>query len=75
VADRPISSEVSFRFEGRAEAGGASLTWTGAGGAEGEAKLALLSRNSMRLDWVATTLGTQLGLASGTAVLTRRQEE
>jgi hypothetical protein len=75
VADRPISAEVSFRFEGRAEAGGASLRWTGAGGAEGEAKLELLSRNSMRLDWVATTLGTQLGLASGTAVLTRRQEK
>ena len=75
VADRPISSEVSFRFEGKAEAGGASLTWTGAGGAEGEAKLALLSGNSMRLDWVATTLGTQLGLASGTAVLIRRQEK
>jgi hypothetical protein len=75
VADRPISSEVTFRFEGRAEKGGASLTWIGAGGAGGQAKLVLLSRNSMRIDWIATTLGTQLGLASGTAVLTRREKE
>ncbi|HSW50852.1 MAG TPA: DnaJ domain-containing protein [Bryobacteraceae bacterium] len=74
VADRPISSEVAFRFEGRAEESGASLRWTGAGGAEGEAKLVLLSRNSMRVEWHATSLGSQLGLASGTAVLTRRQE-
>lgn len=37
-------------------------------------KLKLLSRNSMRLEWIATELGSQLGLASGTAVLTRRQE-
>jgi hypothetical protein len=73
VADRPISSEVAFRFEGTAEESGASLRWTGAGGAEGEAKLVLLSRNSMRVEWVATNLGTQLGLASGTAILTRRQ--
>ncbi|MFB3776730.1 MAG: DnaJ domain-containing protein [Bryobacteraceae bacterium] len=74
VADRPISSEVVFRFQGRAEEGNATLKWTGAGGAEGEAKLVLLSRDSLRVEWVATSLGTQFGLASGTAVLTRRQE-
>ncbi len=74
VPDRPISSEVAFRFEGKAENGSANLTWTGSGGSEGELKLRLLSRNSMRLDWIATELGTQLGLASGTAVLIRRQE-
>jgi hypothetical protein len=28
----------------------------------------------MRLEWIATELGSQLGLASGTAILTRRQE-
>jgi hypothetical protein len=74
VPDRPISSEVAFRFEGRAENDLASLSWKGAGGSEGELKLRLLSRNSMQLDWIATALGTQLGLASGTAVLVRRQE-
>jgi hypothetical protein len=74
VPDRPISSEVAFRFEGSATNDLASLSWSGAGGAEGEVKLKLLSRNSMQLDWMATALGTQLGLASGTAVLVRREE-
>ena len=74
VADRPISSEVAFRFQGKADHGDATLDWDGAGGARGELKLKLLSRNSMRLEWIATELGSQLGLASGTAVLTRRQE-
>ena len=74
VPDRPISSEVAFRFEGKAGNDSASLKWSGAGGSEGELKLRLLSPNSMRVDWVATALGTQLGLASGTAVLIRRQE-
>jgi hypothetical protein len=73
VTDRPISAEVAFRFEGRADDDLASLRWTGAGGAEGDLKLKLLSRDSMQLDWIATALGTQLGLASGTAVLVRRQ--
>jgi hypothetical protein len=74
VADRPISSEVAFRFQGKADHGDATLDWDGAGGARGELKLKLLSRNSMRLEWIATELGSQLGLASGTAILTRRQE-
>jgi hypothetical protein len=74
VADRPISSEVIFRFEGKADRETASLDWAGAGGARGELKLKLLSRNSMQLEWIATELGSQMGLASGTAILTRRQE-
>jgi hypothetical protein len=71
VADRPISSEVTFRFEGKAGGEAVSLDWTGAGGSRGELKLKLLSRNSMQLEWIATELGSQMGLASGTAVLTR----
>ena len=74
VADRPISSEVAFRFEGKVENDLATLLWTGAGGAEGELKLKLLSKNVMQLDWIATALGTQLGLGSGTAVLVRKQD-
>jgi hypothetical protein len=72
VSDRPISSEVEFQFEGEAGDEAPSLTWYGAGGAEGELKLRLLSANALRVDWLATSLGTRLGLASGTAVLTRR---
>ncbi len=74
IADRPISAEVAFQFVGKAEDSRAGLQWTGAGGAQGEVRLVLLSANSMQLDWIATSLGTQLGLASGTAVLTRLRE-
>jgi hypothetical protein len=73
VPDRPISPEVAFRFEGPAQANPATLTWNGAGGAKGELKLTLLPSGSLQLDWLATALGKQLGLGSGTAVLTRRQ--
>jgi curved DNA-binding protein CbpA len=74
VADRPISSDVRFQFEGKADGEAVSLEWTGAGGSRGELNLKLLSRNLMQLEWIATELGSQLGLASGTAVLTRWKE-
>lgn len=74
VPDRPISAEVTFRFEGRHNPGTAEVPWTGAGGARGDLKLKLISRDKVELSWIATDLGSQMGLASGTAVLTRRQE-
>jgi len=73
VADRAISPEVVFHFEGRVSQDSARLQWTG-GGAKGEARLQLLSPDSMEITWWATDLGRAVGLASGTAVLTRRQE-
>jgi hypothetical protein len=74
VPDRPISAEVAFRFEGRHNPGTAEVPWTGAGGAKGDLKLRLISRDKVELSWIATELGSQMGLASGSAVLTRRQE-
>jgi hypothetical protein len=74
VPDRPISAEVAFRFEGRHNTRTAELPWTGAGGAKGDLKLKLASRDKVELSWIATQLGSQMGLASGTAVLTRREE-
>jgi hypothetical protein len=74
VPDRPVSPQVTFQFEGRPEGESASLKWSAAGGAKGELKLKLLSRNSMEASWMATELGSQLGLASGIAVLVRKQE-
>ena len=74
VPDRPISREVAFRFTGKTSGDAAAIAWSGTGGSEGEGKLVLLSPNTVRVDWVATSMGSQLGLASGTAVLTRRQE-
>jgi hypothetical protein len=74
IPDRPISAEVTFSFEGKHNPGTADLPWTGAGGAKGNLKLKLISRDKVELSWIATELGSQMGLASGTAVLTRRQE-
>lgn len=74
VADKAISPEVYFRFEGRPERDAATLPWTGAGGARGEVRLKLLADGAMELDWTALELGSYMGLVSGTAVLIRRQE-
>jgi DnaJ domain len=70
IADRAISPDVDFSFSG--PSGAASYPWTGAAGAKGELTLKLVSDNSLQVDWTATDPGTQQGLASGTAVLTRR---
>jgi hypothetical protein len=74
IPDRPISAEVTFSFEGKHNSGTADLPWTGAGGARGDLKLKLISRDKVELSWIATELGSQMGLASGTAILTRRQD-
>jgi curved DNA-binding protein CbpA len=75
VADRPISPDVNFTFTGSSSSGSQSgFAWTGSGGAKGNLTLKLVSENSMKFDWTATELGTQLGLDGGTAVLTRRIE-
>ena len=62
VVDRPISPDVNFTFTGPSSSGSQSgFPWTGSGGAKGELTLRLVSENSMRIDWTATELGTQLG--------------
>ena len=74
VADRAISPEVNFRFEGAATGDAASLPWAGDGGSRGEVRLRLVSSDSIEVRWFATELGNHLGLASGTAVLVRVRE-
>jgi curved DNA-binding protein CbpA len=74
IVDRAISPEVNFTFSGNRNGLQCNCQWTGAGGAKGELILKLTSDNSMRIDWSASELGTQQGLISGTAVLTRRIE-
>jgi curved DNA-binding protein CbpA len=74
IVDRAISPDVNFTFTGTQNGLQCSGQWTGAGGAKGELTLRLTSDNSMRVDWSASDLGTQQGLISGTAVLTRRIE-
>ena len=72
VADSAISPDVNFSFTG--PAGSSSYAWAGPGGARGEISLRLTSENQLLVDWTASDLGTQQGLASGTAVLKRRIE-
>jgi curved DNA-binding protein CbpA len=75
IVDRAISPDVNFSFSG-VSANGSTVTcpWNGSGGARGEITLTLMPNNSMRVDWTASELGNQLGLSSGTAILTRRIE-
>ncbi len=73
VADKAISPFVSFQFEGRAEAAGASFPWTGPGGAAGQVTLKLSSESALHVSWSADRLG-ELGLVSGEATLVRKQE-
>jgi hypothetical protein len=75
ITDRAIPSEVRFQFQGRTGRDTAHLNWTGAGGARGEVRLRLFADHSLEVNWTALELGSQMGLVSGTAVLTRRQEE
>ena len=74
VADRALSPEVEFFFQGAA-AGDRRYGWRGNGGAKGEIHLKLLSDNALSLDWFASELGQHPMLGSGTAVLVRRRQD
>lgn len=74
VADRAISPEVEFQFDGAASGNPVSLRWTGGGGSRGEVLLNLVSPDSLEVVWFATELGKYLSLGSGTATLVRRLE-
>lgn len=72
VPDRAISPEVFFRFQGEANESGL-YSWTGRGGARGEVRLRLISDETLEVVWLASELGQQMGLGSGTAVLIRQK--
>jgi curved DNA-binding protein CbpA len=72
VADALISPDVDFHFEGKISGPAGRLTWTGTSGAKGEVQLRLISDTTLEIVWSATTLGKSMGLASGTAVLNRK---
>jgi hypothetical protein len=73
ITDRAIAPDVNFTFTGALNGTQCSCEWTGGGGAKGQITLRLAGENSLKLDWVASELGT-LGLSSGTATLTRKIE-
>lgn len=72
VPDRAISPEVDFRFEGHLNEEGL-YAWHGRGGARGEVRLRLISPETLQVVWLASDLGRQMGLGSGTAVLVRQK--
>ena len=72
IADRAMYPEVNFTFSGMPNGSTLTCPWTGQGGAKGEVTMKMTSDNALRIDWAASELGTQQGLASGTAILTRR---
>ena len=74
VADRAISPNVAFQFEGRTGAAGGVLPWLGPGGSQGEVTLRLLANGNLQVAWEADRLGEELGLISGAATLVRKLE-
>jgi hypothetical protein len=74
VADRAISPNVAFQFEGSAGAEGGVLPWRGPGGSQGEVTLRLLANGKLQVEWEADRLGEELGLISGAATLVRKLE-
>jgi len=72
IPDQAISPTVWFQFAGAAEGDQASFPWIGTGGAKGEVSLRLVDHGAMEVTWVATQMGEELGLISGTATLVRR---
>jgi curved DNA-binding protein CbpA len=74
VADRAISPNVNFEFDGKASGPSAQLAFLGDGGAKGEVRIKLISDNSIEVKWSATDLGKSLGLSAGIAVLVRKTE-
>jgi curved DNA-binding protein CbpA len=73
VGERMISPFVKFEFAGPVREPKANLEWTGPGGAAGWMRLTLLSARALQVEWSANTIGKEMGLGSGTAMLVRRE--
>ncbi len=71
VNDPKLSPEVAFHFEGKISGSSGRFNWIGAEGAKGDVRLRLIS-GSLEVNWQVTRLGKRLTLASGTAVLDRK---
>ncbi len=72
IVDRAISPDVNFTFTGTPDGSTVTAPWTGPGGARGEVTLKLMPDSTLQVDWAASEIGSQMGLVSGTAVLSRR---
>ncbi len=71
VPDRPISAEVAFHFQGKAD-GTLSFAWQSDDGSLGVVDLKMVTPETLRVSWRVSHFGTRLGLGAGTAVLIRK---
>ncbi len=69
VPDPALSPLVNFRFDGSGSE--TSFPWRGEAGAKGEIMLRLESRDTLKIHWFATEMGSALSLGSGSATLYR----
>lgn len=69
VLDRALNPIVEFRFDGKLSQN--SFTWRGDSGSIGKITLALESPNTLKVRWVASSMGNTLSLGSGEAVVYR----
>ncbi len=74
VADRAISPDVNFEFDGRVNGRSGDFILLGEGGAKGEVHVRLIEDNSLEIKWSASDLGKSQGLSAGSAILTRRRD-
>jgi curved DNA-binding protein CbpA len=72
IVDRAISPDVNFEFTGTPNGSTMASSWAGSGGSKGELTLKITGDNSMEIEWSANQLGSNQGLVSGTAHLTKR---
>jgi hypothetical protein len=70
VADRALSPEVRFAFDGKPGEGN-RFQWSGNGGAMGEIHLKTVTHNAISVEWFTSQFGPVPALGSGTAVLIR----
>ncbi len=73
VLDQAIGPEVAFSFRGKPTGDEARVVWEGTGGSRGEARLRLLTEETMEVEWHATRLNSPSSLVAGSAELTRRK--
>jgi curved DNA-binding protein CbpA len=69
LSNRSLSPYANFTFDGPAS--GTSFVWRGEGDAQGQVTLRLQSRDTLQVNWYATSMGSELSLGSGRATVYR----
>lgn len=69
LSDRTLNPYANFTFTG--PTAGTTFVWRGDANAQGQLTLRLESSETLRVNWFATKMGSELSLGSGTATLYR----